>query len=115
MLADLYNATGRGDKAMGTSCVGSSEAFMLAGTVLILLHFSPFILCPSFLTLHSGLALKFRWRKMRKDKGLPYDKPNIVFGANAQVLHSSLLLFLFIRINARHFRSVSRSLHFTST
>lgn len=70
MLADLYHATGNGTQAMGTSCVGSSEAFMLA-----------------------GLALKFRWRKMRKDKGLPYDKPNIVFGSNAQVCLEKFALY----------------------
>jgi len=33
----------------------------------------------------AGLALKFRWRKQRQEKGLPHDKPNLVFGANAQV------------------------------
>eukprot|EP00026_Physarum_polycephalum_P006405 Phypoly_transcript_06447.p1 GENE.Phypoly_transcript_06447~~Phypoly_transcript_06447.p1 ORF type:complete len:529 (+),score=86.84 Phypoly_transcript_06447:102-1688(+) len=70
MLADLFHASGTGEKAMGTSCVGSSEAFMLA-----------------------GLALKFRWRNMRKAKGLPYDKPNIVFGTNAQVCLEKFALY----------------------
>jgi glutamate/tyrosine decarboxylase-like PLP-dependent enzyme len=31
MLADLYNAPGSPDKAVGAACIGSSEAIMLAG------------------------------------------------------------------------------------
>jgi glutamate decarboxylase len=70
MLANLFHADGSGNQARGTSCVGSSEAFMLA-----------------------GLALKFRWRAARKAKGLPYDKPNIVFGTNAQVCLEKFALY----------------------
>ncbi|CAF1708377.1 unnamed protein product [Brassica oleracea var. botrytis] len=44
--------------------VGSSEAIMLA-----------------------GLALKRNWQNKRKAEGKTYDKPNIVTGANVQVLH----------------------------
>jgi len=58
MIADLFHAP----SAMGTSTVGSSEAFMLA-----------------------GLAMKFNWRNQRKSKGLATDKPNIVMGHNAQI------------------------------
>jgi len=70
MLAELYHAPGSKTQAMGTSCVGSSEAFMLA-----------------------GLALKFKWRKARQAKGLAFDKPNIVFGANAQVCLEKFALY----------------------
>uniref|UniRef100_A0A0D3BH34 glutamate decarboxylase n=1 Tax=Brassica oleracea var. oleracea TaxID=109376 RepID=A0A0D3BH34_BRAOL len=44
--------------------VGSSEAIMLA-----------------------GLASKRNWQNKRKAEGKTYDKPNIVTGANVQVLH----------------------------
>jgi len=73
MLADLFHAPAGVDEhaAFGTSTVGSSEAFMLA-----------------------ALALKFRWRNQRKEKGLPHDKPNIVYGSNSQVaLHKFSLYF----------------------
>jgi len=33
----------------------------------------------------AALAFKFNWRRQRKEKGLSYDKPNIIMGANAQV------------------------------
>ncbi|ETW03449.1 glutamate decarboxylase, variant 2 [Aphanomyces invadans] len=59
MLADLYHAPG---DPVGTSCVGSSEAIMLA-----------------------GLAMKRKWQHRRKAKGLPTSKPNMVMGANVQV------------------------------
>jgi len=42
--------------------VGSSEAIMLA-----------------------GLAFKRKWQTKRKAEGKPYDKPNIITGANVQV------------------------------
>jgi glutamate decarboxylase len=56
ILADLWH----GDDGQGCSTVGSSEACMLA-----------------------GLALKFRWRKQATD---PSAKPNLVMGANVQVV-----------------------------
>ncbi|KAF0686000.1 hypothetical protein As57867_022134, partial [Aphanomyces stellatus] len=59
MLGDLFNSPG---KPIGTSCVGSSEAIMLA-----------------------GLAMKRKWKLRREAQGLPADKPNIVMGANVQV------------------------------
>ena len=63
MIANLYNApTGDSETAVGVSTVGSSEAIMLA-----------------------GLAFKRKWQQKRKSQGKPYDKPNIVTGANVQV------------------------------
>ncbi|RHY61133.1 hypothetical protein DYB30_006143 [Aphanomyces astaci] len=59
MLADLFHAP---SDPVGTSCVGSSEAIMLA-----------------------GLAMKRKWKHRRDAQGLPTDKPNMVMGANVQV------------------------------
>jgi glutamate decarboxylase len=60
MIADLFHAT---EEGIGTSTIGSSEAIMLA-----------------------GMALKWNWRKRRQAAGLPADKPNLVMGANVQVV-----------------------------
>jgi glutamate decarboxylase len=60
MIADLFHATQEG---VGASTIGSSEAVMLA-----------------------GMALKWRWRKRRQAAGLSADKPNLVMGANVQVV-----------------------------
>lgn len=49
-------------EALGCSTVGSSEAIILA-----------------------TLAMKRRWQTARKEKGLPYDKPNMIMGTNCQV------------------------------
>ncbi|KAJ8540401.1 hypothetical protein K7X08_030320 [Anisodus acutangulus] len=63
MIANLFNAPlGEGEAAVGVGTVGSSEAIMLA-----------------------GLAFKRKWQKGMKAQGKPYDKPNIVTGANVQV------------------------------
>ncbi|KAF0890286.1 hypothetical protein E2562_002698 [Oryza meyeriana var. granulata] len=63
IIARLFNApVGASEKAVGVGTVGSSEAIMLA-----------------------GLAFKRRWQNRRKAAGKPYDKPNIVTGANVQV------------------------------
>lgn len=63
MLAKLYHAPlPEGEKPIGTGCIGSSEAIMLA-----------------------GLAMKRKWKLNRLEAGLPADKPNIVFGSNVQV------------------------------
>ena len=51
------------EKAVGASAVGSSEAVMLA-----------------------GMALKWRWRARRNAAGKPADKPNLIMGANVQVV-----------------------------
>ncbi|KAL5214774.1 hypothetical protein ABZP36_003926 [Zizania latifolia] len=63
IIARLFNApVGAGETAVGVGTVGSSEAIMLA-----------------------GLAFKRRWQNQRKAAGKPFDKPNIVTGANVQV------------------------------
>ncbi|KAI3451345.1 hypothetical protein Pfo_008010 [Paulownia fortunei] len=63
MISHLFNAPlGDGEAAVGVGTVGSSEAIMLA-----------------------GLAFKRKWQKKMKDLGKPYDRPNIVTGANVQV------------------------------
>ncbi|KAJ7952675.1 glutamate decarboxylase [Quillaja saponaria] len=63
MIAHLFHAPlGDSEDATGAGTVGSSEAIMLA-----------------------GLAFKRKWQNKRKAEGKPYDKPNIVTGANVQV------------------------------
>uniref|UniRef100_A0A1J3JJH9 Glutamate decarboxylase n=1 Tax=Noccaea caerulescens TaxID=107243 RepID=A0A1J3JJH9_NOCCA len=63
MIAHLFNAPlGETETAVGVGTVGSSEAIMLA-----------------------GLAFKRNWQNKRKAEGKPFDKPNIVTGANVQV------------------------------
>ena len=63
MIAHLFNAPlEETEAAVGVGTVGSSEAIMLA-----------------------GLAFKRKWQNRRKQEGKPFDKPNIVTGANVQV------------------------------
>lgn len=64
MIARLFNAPTDDDSsnAIGTSCVGSSEAIML-GT----------------------LAMKRRWQNKRKAAGKDYSKPNLVMNSAVQV------------------------------
>ncbi|CAJ2667233.1 unnamed protein product [Trifolium pratense] len=63
IIAHLFHAPiGEEETAVGVGTVGSSEAIMLA-----------------------GLAFKRKWQTKRKAEGKPYDKPNIVTGANVQV------------------------------
>jgi glutamate decarboxylase len=65
MIAHLFNAPiGDDETAVGVGTVGSSEAIMLA-----------------------GLAFKRKWQNKMKAEGKPHDKPNIVTGANVQVIH----------------------------
>ncbi|KAF5094993.1 hypothetical protein D0Z03_001929 [Geotrichum reessii] len=61
ILSHLWNVP-EGNTAVGTATTGSSEAIHLG-----------------------GLALKRRWEARQKAAGRPYDKPNILMGANAQV------------------------------
>jgi len=61
MIANLWGMP-KGQTAIGTATTGSSEAIHLG-----------------------GLAQKRLWQKMRRDKGLSTEKPNIIMGANAQV------------------------------
>ncbi|KAK7291326.1 hypothetical protein RIF29_06374 [Crotalaria pallida] len=63
IIAHLFHApVGAEETAVGVGTVGSSEAITLA-----------------------GLAFKRKWQNKRKLEGKPYDKPNIVTGANVQV------------------------------
>src|SRR5947209_12501129 len=62
MLADLWHAPEQEGPATGCSTTGSSEAAMLA-----------------------GMALKWRWRARREQRGKPADRPNLVMGVNVQV------------------------------
>lgn len=65
MIGRLFNApvgAGDGVGAIGTSCVGSSEAIMLA-----------------------VLAMKKRWKNKRMAEGKPCDSPNIVMSSAVQV------------------------------
>ncbi|SJM59895.1 glutamate decarboxylase [Gulosibacter sp. 10] len=61
MLADLWHAPD-GDRALGTSTVGSSEACMLG-----------------------GLALKRRWQHRRRLRGESTERPNLVLSSAVQV------------------------------
>lgn len=75
MIAHLFNAPlGEAETAVGVGTVGSSEAIMLA-----------------------GLAFKRKWQNKRKAEGKPYDKPNIVTGANVQV-HVIIDIYMYIDI-----------------
>ena len=74
MIAHLFNTPlEESEPAVGVGTVGSSEAIMLA-----------------------GLAFKRKWQKRRKAEGLPIDKPNIVTGANVQVLTHAVLLYQYL-------------------
>ncbi|KAI0913052.1 glutamate decarboxylase [Ustulina deusta] len=61
IIAQLWGAN-KGQKAVGTSTTGSSEAIHLG-----------------------GLAMKRRWQERRRAEGLDASRPNIIMGANAQV------------------------------
>ncbi len=62
MLARLYNAP-ENKQAMGVGTIGSSEAIMLA-----------------------GLSFKRNWQNKRRAEGKSIEKPNIVMGADVQVV-----------------------------
>lgn len=63
MIGRLFNApTAHGDAAVGTSCVGSSEAIMLA-----------------------VLAMKKRWKNKMKAEGKSTENPNIIMSSAVQV------------------------------
>lgn len=62
MLARLFNAPEDEAAFAGAATVGSSEAIMLA-----------------------LLAHKWTWKERRQAEGKPYDKPNVVFGADVHV------------------------------
>ncbi|CEP19110.1 hypothetical protein [Parasitella parasitica] len=73
MIARLFHAPMDNPEAeaLGCSTVGSSEAIILA-----------------------TLAMKRRWQTARKEKGLPYDKPNMIMGANCQVAWHKAMRYL---------------------
>jgi glutamate decarboxylase len=60
IVSSLFNAP---EPGVGASAIGSSEAVMLA-----------------------GMALKWRWRARRQAEGKPHDRPNLILGANVQVV-----------------------------
>lgn len=63
MIGRLFNApTGHGTGAVGTSCIGSSEAIMLG-----------------------VLAMKRRWKNKRKAEGKSTENPNLVMSSAVQV------------------------------
>lgn len=62
MIARLFNAPDE-QSAIGVSAIGSSEAIMLA-----------------------GMALKWRWKARRRAANQSTDKPNLILGANVQVV-----------------------------
>ena len=62
MLGDLWHAP-HATESVGTSTTGSSEGCMLA-----------------------GLAMKRRWQQARRAAGKPTERPNLVMGANVQVV-----------------------------
>ncbi|CAN8103802.1 unnamed protein product [Discula destructiva] len=63
MIGSLFNApTGHQDGAVGTSCIGSSEAIMLG-----------------------VLAMKRRWKNKRKAEGKSTENPNLIMSSAVQV------------------------------
>ncbi len=62
MLARLFNSP-ENSESVGTATIGSSEAIMLG-----------------------LLAHKWSWKKRRQAEGKPYDKPNIVMGADVHTV-----------------------------
>lgn len=64
MIARLFNAPDNDQEAnaVGTSCIGSSEAIMLG-----------------------VLAMKRKWVNKRKAEGKPFDKPNLIMNSAVQV------------------------------
>ena len=60
IVSNLFHAP---EPGVGASAIGSSEAVML-----------------------SGMAFKWKWKARRKAQGKPTDRPNLVLGANVQVV-----------------------------
>jgi len=74
MLARLFNAPEE-SQSMGTATIGSSEAIMLG-----------------------LLAHKWTWRERRKAEGQPYDKPNIVMGADVHTVWEKFALYFDVEL-----------------
>ncbi|BDZ69558.1 glutamate decarboxylase [Methanobacterium petrolearium] len=74
MLARLFNAP-EDCESVGTGTIGSSEAIMLA-----------------------LLAHKWTWKKRRQAEGKPYDKPNIVMGADVHTVWEKFALYFDVEL-----------------
>jgi glutamate decarboxylase len=74
MLARLFNAP-PDCKSIGTGTIGSSEAIMLG-----------------------LLAHKWSWKKRRQSEGKPYDKPNIVMGADVHTVWEKFALYFDVEL-----------------
>lgn len=74
MLARLFSAPENANTT-GTATIGSSEAIMLA-----------------------LLAHKWTWRKQRQAEGKPYDKPNIVIGADMHTVWEKFALYFDVEL-----------------
>ena len=66
IIAHLWGVQ-KGETAIGSATTGSSEAIHLG-----------------------GLAMKRRWQERRQSQGKDTSKPNIIMGANAQVVSDTL-------------------------
>ncbi len=74
MLARLFNAP-EDCESVGTGTIGSSEAIMLA-----------------------LLAHKWTWKKRRQAEGKPFDKPNIVMGADVHTVWEKFALYFDVEL-----------------
>nr|WP_282731499.1 glutamate decarboxylase [Methanobacterium alcaliphilum] len=74
MLARLFNAPHE-CKSVGTGTIGSSEAIMLG-----------------------LLAHKWTWKKRRQKEGKPFDKPNIVMGADVHTVWEKFALYFDVEL-----------------
>jgi glutamate decarboxylase len=78
MMGNLFNAPKpSGGLYTGTGTIGSSEAILLA-----------------------VLAMKLRWRKQRKSKGLDTNTPNLVFGDNAHIVWKKACLYFDVEMRS---------------
>lgn len=74
MLARLFNSPD-GCKSIGAGTIGSSEAIMLG-----------------------LLAHKWSWKKRRQAEGKPFDKPNIVMGADVHTVWEKFALYFDVEL-----------------
>ncbi|MBI5681131.1 MAG: glutamate decarboxylase [Methanobacterium sp.] len=74
MLARLFNSP-KNCHSIGTGTIGSSEAIMLA-----------------------LLAHKWTWKKRRKEESKPYNKPNIVMGADVHTVWEKFALYFDVEL-----------------
>ena len=74
MLSRLFNSP-KACRSMGTATIGSSEAIMLG-----------------------LLAHKWAWKKRRQAEGKPFDKPNIVMGADVHTVWEKFALYFDVEL-----------------